>query len=579
MTSNLPVLSRDWAYPVREQRSSLENPQTTLSYPAEWLLDIFNGGRTDAGVRVSEMTAFQIVTFLSCVDLIAGKVSSLPWHVYERQAGRHGRAINRIAYEHSYYDLVSLEPNEEMSWQTFLYAFLCHSLAWEGAYAEIQRDGGNAAVAFWPRNPAKTRPVRLAAARTLPEVPWRPFPVTIAAGELAYETTDGVEQQNSGGRIIPAADMIAVPGMSFDGRLGQSVVQLARNTLGQVLAMEKFGSKYFANFAKPGGLLIMPANLSKEDKDTSKKSWQEAQGGENMHRTAVMPPGFDYKPMSHNSQEAQAKEMREFLRTEVAALFHVPSRMVGDTATKTRGSTEQENQELLDFALSPRITAIRQEYKRKVFPNAGVGRRPKNPYFLGCDTWEMLRGDSASREKFYASGKQWAYANTNDIRVREGFDPIQEDWAEQFWMPVNMTLVTTPVDPTHACEPAVGAASVEPVTRAYGRVFEDAFHRVVAREKRDSALLQRCFAPVCYALRDLCGGLAARDLGVAAGPGVESERFVGEFLAGLTKRASSWTTDQAATVCAEELGRAARGIRVAVYRELAAAKAKSEVVA
>src|SRR3954468_5871983 len=152
MTSSLAILRRDWAHPIREQRSSLENPQTPLSYPAEWLLDIFNGGRTDAGVRVSELTAFQIVTFLSCVDLIAGVVSSLPWHVYERRIGKHGRAINRVAYEHDYYDLCSAEPNEEMSWQTFLYAFLCHMLAWEGAYAEIQRDGGNAVVAFWPRN-------------------------------------------------------------------------------------------------------------------------------------------------------------------------------------------------------------------------------------------------------------------------------------------------------------------------------------------------------------------------------------------------------------------------------------------
>ena len=51
MPSSLAVLSRDWSYPVApcngviERRSSLENPQTPLSFPAEWLLDIFNGGR------------------------------------------------------------------------------------------------------------------------------------------------------------------------------------------------------------------------------------------------------------------------------------------------------------------------------------------------------------------------------------------------------------------------------------------------------------------------------------------------------------------------------------------------------
>jgi len=44
---------------IIERRSSLENPSTPLSFPAEWLLDIFNGGRTDSGIRVSEMTALQ----------------------------------------------------------------------------------------------------------------------------------------------------------------------------------------------------------------------------------------------------------------------------------------------------------------------------------------------------------------------------------------------------------------------------------------------------------------------------------------------------------------------------------------
>src|ERR1700739_4233967 len=87
-----------------EMRSSLENPQTPLSFPAEWLLDIFNGGRTDSGIRVSELTAFQCSTFLACVDLIAGSLASLPKHVFERTIVASGRASHRVAYEHNYYD-------------------------------------------------------------------------------------------------------------------------------------------------------------------------------------------------------------------------------------------------------------------------------------------------------------------------------------------------------------------------------------------------------------------------------------------------------------------------------------------
>jgi hypothetical protein len=44
---------------------------------------------------------------------------------------------------------------------------------------------------------------------------------------------------------------------------------------------------------------------------------------------------------------------------------------------------------------------------------------------------------------------QWGYLCTNDLRAMEKLNPIEADWAEQYWMPINMTLVTTPIDPTH----------------------------------------------------------------------------------------------------------------------------------
>jgi HK97 family phage portal protein len=285
MSSELAIIRRDWSAPILETRSSLENPQTPLSFPAEWLLDMFNGGRTDAGIRVSELTAFQCTTFLACVDLISGSIASLPKHVFERTIVANGRASHRIAYEHGLYDLVNLEPNDEMSRFVFDKAYMAHVLAWGNGYAEVQRDAGNAAVAVWPRNPYKTRPHRLTSAVRLEAEDWRPFPVNLPAGALVYRTTDGVDQYDNSNldasrgedRIIPKEDMLHVPGLAFDGRIGQSVVWMARNVLGLALATEKFGAKYFANFARPSGILEGP-NMTGPAKDVAKNSWMEAQG-------------------------------------------------------------------------------------------------------------------------------------------------------------------------------------------------------------------------------------------------------------------------------------------------------------
>jgi HK97 family phage portal protein len=579
-----------------ETRSSLESPQTPLSYPAEWLLDIFNGGRTDSGIRVSEMTAFQCTTFLACVDLIAGSIASLPKHVFERTIVSNGRASHRIAYEHGLYDLIHLEPNDEMSRFVFDKAYMAHVLGWGNGYAEIQRDAGNAAVAIWPRNPYKTRPHRLVEGVRLEACDWRPFPVALRAGELVYKTTDGIDDAErselnaSGGneRIIPKEDMLHVPGLAFDGRVGQSVVWLARQVLGLALATEKFGAKYFANFARPSGILEGP-NLAGPQKEVAKNSWMEAQGGENAHRVAFMPPGFKFTAISNKPEESQMVESEQNQAVKICSFFHVPAHMVGVGRVTSRSNTEQMAQEYISYTLAPWIAALKLEYKRKLFPSSGIGRMPRNRFFIDFDLTDLQRADAASRESFYRGGRQNAYLNTNDIRAFEKLNPIEEPWAEDYWMPINMTLAQTPLDPNSKDGSGQGSkdgagdgepgGDADPVTGRYvqhfNRMFRDAFGRVLAREKRDSRAISTAFMPVLLSIRDGVFDLAALQLRLHDKPGAESERFLADYVGGLAKRAASWTAEKADDTAAAELRRAIRALRVAAYREAASLKAKT----
>jgi HK97 family phage portal protein len=581
-------------------RSSLENPQSPLSYPAEWLLDIFNGGRTEAGVRVSELTAFQVVTFLTCVDLIAGSIAALPLHIYERNYLTTGRAINRVAYDHDYYDMLHGEPNPEMSRFVFMKAYVAHILAWGNGYAEAQRDGANQLVGLWPRNPAKTRPHRLSQKTTLEPVPWRPFPVTLPPGALVYLTTDGleVEDQSDAGasasraeRIIPADDMLHVPGLALDGRIGQSVVWLARNTLGLALATEKFGSKYFANFARPGGILELPTNLTPEAKEQARRSWSEAQGGENSHRAAVLPAGFKWTPTGNNPEEAQTQNTQGYLRTQICAMFHVPPHMAGDV-DKARATTEQMAQEFVSYALTPWLAAIKQEFKRKLFPHTGIGRTPVNRFFVDFDLHDMLRPDAASREKYYATGRQWGFLNTNAILELEKLNPVNEPWAEKYWMPINMTLTETPLDPSNQDgagngEPAPKVpdkpgASPEPEPKpngkakdetkayiaAYSRLFRDSLARVLARKTPNQRDFQQAFGPVLGSLADLF----AREVNGEISQ--ETDRFIADYIGGMYRRSAAWTTSDA--LVADELARAVRALRVASYRDISTQQALAQ---
>lgn len=573
--NSLAIIPRDWSV-----RSSLENPQTPLSYPAEWLLDIFNGGRTDSGIRVSELTAFQASTFLSCVDLIGGSIAALPLHVYERQFGKNGRAIHKVAYQHDLYDLIHVEPNLEMSRFTFIKAYLAHILAWGNGYAELQRNGAMEIVAVWPRNPAKTRPIRLATKTYLKPEPWRPYSVTLEPGMLVYHTTDGLESEDqtdpagamSDGRLIPIEDMLHVPGLAFDGRVGQDVVWLARQTIGLALATEKFGAKYFANFARPGGILMMPAVISDQAKEQARRSWMEAQGGENSHRVAVMPPGFDFKAISNNPEQSQTIDTRKFVRNEICSIFHVPPHMVGDV-DKGRANTEQLAQEFIQYTLGPWLAAIKQEFKRKLFPNTGVGRTPRNRFFIDFDLSDMLRPDAASRERFYATGRQWGFLNSNDCRAMEKLNPIEEDFGEEYWMPVNMTLADTPINPNFQDGDGSGNVPDEADTkRMYVRVFRDAVGRLCAREKRDLSTITGIFAPVLYAIQDRYKTEALRSLRIDGEVSLMDDAVV-PCLRMLAERSQEWVPAEADALAEQELERILQTIRVSVYRDAAAHKA------
>jgi HK97 family phage portal protein len=575
-------------------RSSLENPQTPLSMPAEWLLDIFNGGRTDAGIRVSEMTAFQVVTFLTCVDLISGSIASLPFHIYERSLLPSGRAVNRVAYEHELYTMLHGEPNDEMSRFVFTKTYCAHFLAWGNGYAEIQRDAGNRVLAMWPRNPAKTQPKRLGQKTTFAPEPWRPFPVTKPEGALVYTTTDGIDEDRSDSdataaqpeRTIMPEDMLHIPGLALDGRIGQSVVWLARNTLGLALASEKFGSKYFANFARPGGILELPSNITPEAREMAKRSWLEAQGGENSNRAAVLPAGFKWTATSHTPEEAQSRDLQSFLRNQICALLHVPAHMAGDVE-KSRSNTEQMAQEYVSLALTPWMQAIKQEFKRKLFPNPGIGRKPMNNFHVDFDLHYILRPDAASREKYYATGRQWGFLNTNMILELERLNPIDEDWAEKFWMPVNMTLTETPLDPTHQdgagkgdapddsksaqeedkpVEPKTGKDG-DPETKAYllsfSRLFRASIARIQDADPPNLREFQSAFNPVFYSMAELF----AREVRGQTTPA--TDRFITDYIGGLKKRGQRWFEQDVEAIIDAEFERAVRAVRGAVYKDVA----------
>lgn len=555
---------------VSQFRSSLENPQTPLSYPAEWLLDIFNGGRTDSGIRVSEMTALQVTTVLACVHLVSGAMGFLDLRVYERQIASDKRVSKRVAYEHDLFDLLHYEPNDEMSAFTFRRTLQAHALLWGNLYAEIQRDSGNRAVAIWPRNPARTRPYRLGQSLVIAGE-------KIAAGSLVYKTTEGMDEvstpdgevtPNTPERVIPKEDMVHIPGLALDGRLGQSTVQLARQALGLALATEKFGAKFFGNGARSYGVLQHPAALSAKALNELRKSIQEAYGGENVQRPMILEEGMTWKETSTKPNEGQFLETRMFQVSEICRVFGVPPHMVAETEKTNRANTEQVGLEFVTFALSPWLKAWEQELKRKLFPRVG---RNANRYFAMFDTRPLTMPDAEARRNFYNSGKQWGWLSSNDVREMEHLNPIEDASGDGYWMPINMQdMESAYSEPAQGPGPADPAEEANPnddkvakrFIRAYFRLFRDAFGRVLARPDVDPAFFERAFMPVLETISE------AMSHAWGAEEPIDTGDFLRDYAGAMRLRIGEWrqANGDADKVAERELVRAVRAIWIDVQR-------------
>jgi HK97 family phage portal protein len=424
-----------------EQRSSLENPQTPLSFPAEWLLDIFNGGRTDSGIRVSEMTALQVGTVFACVNVISDGVSSLPCHVYQR-AKIAGRSSKTLAVDSPLYDLIHLTPNQEMTSAVFFKTAMVHALLWGNTYSEIERNNAGQVVGLWPRNPARTRPIRLLRPMTY-EGDLQP------AGTLMFETSDSLYDSSSYvvdqnpemlgtgvRRLVLAENMVHVPGLSLDGRLGQSTVWLARQAFGLALATEKYGAKFFGNGARPAGILTLPSKLEDKAIDTLRRSWAEAHGGENQFKVAVLEQGVKYEKIAATPEEGQMLQTRKYEREEICAIFGVPAHMVAASDKSGKSNVEQSSIEFVLYCLHPWLNRIEQELARKLFPTMG---RTAGKFFVKFDTRKLMYPDASARSAFYAQGKQWGFLNTNMILELEDMNPVDNPKVgETFWQPINM---------------------------------------------------------------------------------------------------------------------------------------------
>jgi HK97 family phage portal protein len=395
MSLFLSLLGADNVTQIEAQSGS-----SPLTDPLWWGLD------STSGVVVGPDTALKISAVYACVTLLAETIAALPLVVYRRlDDGGRERARN-----HPLYTVLHDRPNERQTRFQFIEMLTAHALLRGSGYARIVSGPRGFVDQLIPLHPDRVRKELL------------------RNGRFRYVVTD----DNGKPEPVNQDDIFEVSGLSFDGLDTVSVIQYARDSMGLGLAAERFGSRFFRNDSRPGGLLRTEQKLRPEVGDRLKAQWEALHTGGNQHRVAVLEQGLEWQRVGMSPDEAQFLETREFQAEDVCRWFRVPPHMIGLTSKQTSWGSgiEQMSIGFVTYTLMPWLERWQQAISRDLI-------LAPDTYFASFVIQGLMRGDLGSRYQAYATGRQWGWLSTNDIRRLEDMNPI--DNGDIYLQPMNMT--------------------------------------------------------------------------------------------------------------------------------------------
>jgi HK97 family phage portal protein len=381
---------------------------------------------TASGASITEDTALNISAVFCAVNLVSNAFMSFPASVF-KWAGGTDREVDDA---HPAHTLLHRKPNPEMSPVRFMKLLSCWAQLWGNGRAEIERDRRLQPIALWPIHPSRARTKRN------------------AAGAIVHE----VYNEDGSMVEIPDSDVLRTMGFSKDGLTGLSVVGCARESLGLTVSAEEYGARFFGNDAVPRAYLKTEKKLDKAARTEMRRTWDEAYGGPNRHKLALIEGGLDLQALGMPNDDAQFLETRKFQTTEVARWFNVPPHMLKDLERATFSNIEHQGIEFVMDSVLPWVLDYEQEGNRKLLTEP-----QQTTHFCKMNSTARLRGDSAARAKYYQTMTGIGAYSINEVRALEELNGIGPAGDEHY---VDMNRTTAE---EAASEPTKKEEGTEPV--------------------------------------------------------------------------------------------------------------------
>lgn len=352
-------------------------------------------GSSDSGVPVNGYTALQNTHVWKALNVLASDFGQLPVKLF-RKAGNKTVEVEGTPE----IECLRIAPNEWTLPSVYKETSMWVAALWGNSITWINRP-----------NP-----------RTIQLVPLRPDRVSVdiqdeIKGEFSY-----VYRLENGHQVpIDKADVLHIPGITSNGIWGYSLLEIARNSIGSGLALEKHQNSAFANGARPSGVIEHPGKPDQKSRDALRQSWDAVhKGAGNTGKVAILWDGMKYSPVTMTMEAAQVEQLRRLDREFVAGMFNLPLYKLNSLEhSSTRSNLEQQQQEYVQGSLMRWIVRHTEEWGRKLL----TPDMQRQGYFYRVMVEALLRGDTQSRFSSYGVAIQNRIMNPNEVREKEDMPP------------------------------------------------------------------------------------------------------------------------------------------------------------
>jgi HK97 family phage portal protein len=376
-----------------------------------WWYPVIHEPFTGAWQRNLEHRAESILSFhavYACIERIASDVAKCRLRLVEED----GNGIWHEIFIPAFTPVIR-KPNHYQNRIQFIETWMLSKLMSGNAYILKERDARNVVVRLYVLNPTYVKPL------VAPD------------GQIFYELTQdnlaGIDQtyrsiSNDGRVVVPSSEIIHdMMTLKHHHLCGLSPMAPAALAAVHGINIQKTSTTFFANSAKPGGILTAPGEINKENAERLKAQYETEFSGGRSGKVAIMGYGLKFEPMTMDFVDAQLIEQLGVSAKMVCSSFGVPPHMVqvGDPPSYT--NIEALNQQYYSQTLQKHFESV----ELLLDEGLGLTEVAGKSYGTWFDLDDLLRMDTATLVDSEAKAVGAGIKSPNEARMRLNLGPTK----------------------------------------------------------------------------------------------------------------------------------------------------------